>query len=116
MTHNVLPRLFAKFASEAAENVGTVSQLDEKYAQLSREMEARSAAINKEKNQFIRKFTKQCDDYQAMADALRDRTIKLDPAMILLAIGLGEPPLQQQPLPEPEPTIPDWIRQPTSTI
>ena len=108
MTHTVLPGVFDKFTRDAADNKNKVRQLDAKYAQLSREMEARSAALNEEKNEFIDTFTKQCDNYKAMADALRDRSLKVDLSTILKSIGVCTDTDQEPaPEPQPEPTTPD---------
>ena len=113
MTRIVLPRVFDKFTRDAANNMDKVHRLDAKYAQLSSEMEARSrematrsAELNEEKNEFVETFTKQCDGYKAMADALRDRSIKVDLSTILKSIGVSREP-EQELAPQPEPTIPD---------
>ena len=112
-THTVIPRVIDKFTREARENMDKVHRLDAKYAQLSREMEARSrematrsAELNEEKNEFVETFTKQCDGYKAMADALRDRSLQADLSTILKSIGVSTEP-EQEAAPEPEPTTPD---------
>ena len=112
-THTVIPRVIDKFTREARENMDKVHRLDAKYAQLSREMEARSrematrsAELNEEKNEFVETFTKQCDGYKAMADALRDRSLQADLSTILKSIGVSTEP-EQEAAPESEPITPD---------
>ena len=95
MTHTFLPRVIQTFTRKFETNVDNVCRLDAKYARHARETEAKSAALNREKDELIRSLNQQCDSFKAMANALQDRSIGANPFKIIDALDGDEPTIDE---------------------